>query len=67
MKTVKLTQAEIDVILASVDERHICEAHCYCGYKTDMCNKLTKDGKYRCKLQQTIQDIENKLQKGGTK
>lgn len=63
MKIVKLTQAEIDVILASIDERHICEADCYCNYKTIMCNKLSVNGKYRCKLQQTIQDIEDKLTK----
>lgn len=65
MKTVKLTQAEVDVILASLDEKHICRVSCYCDYKTNMCNKLTENGKYRCKLQQTIQDIEDKLQKGG--
>ena len=65
MKTVKLSQQEIDVILALLDETHLCSSACFEGYKTNMCNKLNKNGKYRCKLQQTIQDIEDKLQKGG--
>lgn len=66
MKTVKLSKYEIDVILACLNEKYICSATCYCEYKTDMCDKLTENGKFRCKLQQTIQELEDKLQKDGT-
>ena len=64
MKTVKLTKFEADVIFDCLNEESVCHTFCYCGYKTDMCDKLTGDGKYRCKLQQAIEDIRNKL-KGG--
>ena len=65
MKTVKLTQEEIDVILATLTEKHICEASCYCGYKApNMCTKTNKNGKPSCKLIRTIESIEQKLLKG---
>ena len=60
MKTVKLTQAEIDVILTALDVEKICEERCYCGYKEDLCNALDKNGRPKCKLKQTI-DIINKV------
>ena len=61
MRTVKLTEEEIRVILTSLNVRSMCESHCYWGYKANMCNKLTPDGKPACKLKQTINSIEEKL------
>lgn len=64
MKTVNLTAFEQAVILAGLNEYQICRAHCYMGYKTDMCNKYKViDGKLtpRCKLKATIDNIEEKL------
>lgn len=62
MKTVKLTQEEIYVILEGLNEKHICAARCYCGYKSsEMCQKVAKDGKPSCKLLRTIESIEQKL------
>jgi hypothetical protein len=62
MKTVKLTKYECQVILDTLSEHYICRATCYCDYKTNMCNKLTEGGHYRCKLQETIRNIEEKLE-----
>ena len=61
MKTVKLTEEEIRVILTALNERKICEVRCYCDYKDNMCDKLTPEGKPACKLKQTINSIEEKL------
>ena len=62
MKTVKLTQEEIDVILSSLQEKDICRIHCYCGYvKKGMCEKKKSDGTYVCRLKQNIESIRNKL------
>ena len=62
MKTVKLTQEEINVILTSINVRHICYTRCYCNYKTDMmCDRKGKDGKPMCRLKKTIANIEQKL------
>ena len=61
MKTVKLKQEEIDVILRSLSEEYICKTQCYCGYKTDMCDNTKSDGTPACKLKQTIKSIEDKL------
>lgn len=62
MKTVKLTQEEIDVILECLSEHHICKTRCYCNYKTDMmCDRKGKDGKPMCRLKKTIANIEHKL------
>ena len=62
MKTVKLTQEEIDVILTSLSEQKICDFRCYCNYKTDMmCDRKSKDGKPMCRLKRTIDNIEQKL------
>lgn len=62
MKAVKLTKFECDVLFAALNERKICEAHCFCEYKTNMCAKKKDDGTYRCKLRQAIQSIEDKLE-----
>lgn len=62
MKTVKLTQEEIDVILENLDVYHICYSRCYCNYKADgMCDRKGKDGKPMCRLKKTIASIEQKL------
>lgn len=61
MKIVKLSKEEQEVILTALNERKICEATCYCGYKEDMCHKYKEDGTPRCKLKQLINSIEEKL------
>lgn len=62
MRIAKLTQEEIDVILESLNEHHICENRCYCNYKTDMmCDRKSKDGKPMCRLKRVIKSIEQKL------
>lgn len=61
MKTVKLTDFECEVIYAALVERKICETMCFCNYKKITCDELKADGTYRCKLQQAIQSIEDKL------
>lgn len=61
MKTVKLSQEEINVILTALNERKICEVQCYCGYKDNMCDRLTPKGEPACKLKQIIHSIEEKL------
>ena len=66
MKTVKLSKAEQEVILTALSEWKICEATCYCGYKTylvDMCNEYKEDGTPRCRLKQIINSIEEKLER----
>ena len=64
MKTVKLTQAEIDVILTALEESSICRNECYCGYKSnyteDRCH-VVKKGKPACKLRQLIDSIVEKI------
>lgn len=60
MKTVNLTKAEIDVIL-TLSEKDICVTTCYCGYKTNMCDRLAKDGSPKCGLKKTIESIRDKL------
>ena len=60
MKTVKLRKSEIDTILDCIDDNNLCMVHCYCGYKSSMCNKM-KDGVHRCELKRTIQQIKEKL------
>jgi hypothetical protein len=60
MRTVKLSKAEIDVILALL-WKNLCETSCYCGYKTDMCHKYKEDGTPRCKLNYLINSIRDKL------
>lgn len=62
MKTVKLTQEEIDVVLTSLNVRKICESRCYCGYKDNLCNKTKSDGTPVCRLKQTLESIEEKLE-----
>lgn len=61
MKAVKLTRYETQVIMDALNVHDICRCHCYCDYKTDMCNKYDDDGNYRCKLKKTISSIEEKL------
>lgn len=62
MKTVKLTQEEIDVILEGLCEKYICYSYCYCNYKAKgMCDRKGKDGKPMCRLKKTIANIEQKL------
>lgn len=61
MKTIKLTKFECDVIADALDEYKLCEATCYCNYKTDMCNKMDSDGNWRCELKRAINDIVRKL------
>ena len=61
MKTVKLTDYECQVIIENLSEYDICAVDCYCGYKTDMCNKLDEEGDYRCKLIAAIGSIKRKL------
>lgn len=61
MKTVKLTEWEQRVILASLNEYQICCACCFMDYKRDLCNKYKPDGTPRCKLKQAIESIEFKL------
>ena len=61
MKTVKLTEWEQRVILASLNEYQICRACCFMDYKQDLCHKYKPDGTPRCKLKQAIESIEFKL------
>lgn len=62
MKIVKLSKEEQEVILTALNERKICEAYCYCGYRAEgMCDKETKDGKPVCRLKQIIESIGEKL------
>ena len=61
MKTVELTQYECELIDHALNSSRICTSYCYCNYKSDMCDKLDKDGNPRCKLKAVINRIIKKL------
>ena len=74
MKTVKLTNDEIDVILMSLNVYDICKSQCVYDYKwphykkyggdkyVGNCYAVDDKGQYKCKLLRSIDSITSKLE-----
>ena len=63
MKTIKLSKFEEQVVIDCLDFHKLCEAGCYCEYKAveNFCNIIDEEGNYKCKFQQAIKTIQDKL------
>lgn len=63
MKTVKLTDKEVELLQYYLDDVILCRAECQCGYDDRICGDIDpKTGKYKCKLQRDIEKIQKKLE-----
>ena len=61
MKLILTFDEAVDLV-AGLDYRAMCSrSGCYMGYKSDMCEKMTEDGKYRCKFRQNLENISKKV------
>lgn len=61
MKLILTFDEAVDLV-AGLDYRVMCSrAGCYMGYKSNMCEKMTEDGKYRCKFRQNLESISKKI------